>query len=1472
MATLEQLEVQVKATSKDAGAGIASLSKALTKLDTALSKSFNTSNSVAAMEKLNNSIKALEVSGAISKINSLKEALMQLKSVSKVQISINDISNRITAAEKKVTILTAKLKQLNGTKVKVPSASSVKPTPTAGTDTTNTMKAAESATDASTASMGRMATIANNLRSNLSALSDKMKSYTENTDDSTEESKSLTDVFSKLNMVKGIASSTFGTISSFINKSNEYVEDVNLFTASLGEYAGEAQKYAEKASDALGIDPGQFLRNEGTFNSIIEGFGVAGDKAYLMSKNLTQLGYDLSSFFNISQDDAFQKLQSGISGELEPLRRLGYDLSVARLQQEAMNLGINKSVSSMSQAEKSQLRYYAIMTQVTQVQGDMARTLNAPANQLRVLKAQVEMAARSLGDVFIPILNHILPYLIAFAKLVRMVASAIASLVGFKLPKVDYSGVTQASGAMKSLGNNTGTTNSNLGKTPKAANKATKALKKLKSATLGIDELNIISPDEKDTSTGGSGTGGVGSTGGVGGIDTGGMGGDLGIDLPEYDFLKGAVTGKSDDILKKMKKFFSDIGGIIAGVSSLIIGVMLVCMGVSIPLGMGLIVAGATMLATPIALKFGSLNGQLKSTLQDLLLIVSAGAAVIGALLLFLGDAKYKALGLGLVLTGVIGTVAAITFGSNGVGENLKATLVSIMTVVSAAMIAIGAMFLFFGPTPKAKAAGLGMLFAGMAGMITSMALSNGKGISDQLKGTIAVVTAVVSAALIAIGGYLLFGTGGNLALAGKGLAMIVAGMAGLFATYKLGNGGAILKVVKQIAVKVGKILTTLSPALLIMGFLLLGPVTPLGIGLIAAGITGIVAGLAMNWGTIVGILKEFVTQIKKRILTYGEFALGIILLFIPGMQANGIGLIKSAMANSKKLGFDPHGFFKKIDELVDGIKEKGKEVKEAISNFFKPSKSDDTKKAGKTAGENYRKGTKDGLGDGNSWWYKHVTKPMQEASKRTQVDAPKVNMKDNSGELWQKFKKGWNKKVSEPVKAKVALARDKWESVKAWVNKFSGASAEKKIELIKDKWESVKAWLDKHTGGKFSKGIHLFKAFGKGIQTVKDWLMGKSQSGGKVEKGVTPKKTKTWSKGGIGGWLKSKDNWGTTPLKEVGVKTNKDWKKGIADWLSQKKNFGGNVNKPVGLKKSDWKTVYAYVTSSKQWGKTPTKKISLGKHKWSSVSEWVKQYNKDTTKAKVVLHNNTSKWDSKYGGSFKNWVWGGKNVPHEIVVNVKYKTKGKVPKGVKSGKAANGGVFTSDSYETFANGGIIKHYAGGTPDTHGSMFIAGEAGAELVGHINGRTEVMNRFQLASVMEHSISAGMSNFTQFWQELARNVVTCANGIINSVLVSAESMNSHLALANETSYEMVNRLAQYQMNAESQDVARRNSNSEWKSDMAAFYTEYVAPTLTAIATDTKRQADKNEKTVVTLGNKTLLTEIKRQEKANGYKFTK
>lgn len=311
-------------------------------------------------------------------------------------------------------------------------------------------------------------------------------------------------------------------LARFINKSNQYVEDLNLFTASMGEYASAAQEYAEHVSEIVGIDPAEWLRNQGVFMTITKGFGVASDRAYTMSRNLTQLGYDISSFFNIPFEEAFQKLQSGIAGELEPLRRLGYDLSVARLQQEAYTLGIEKKVSAMTQAEKAELRYYAIMTQVTTAQGDMARTLNAPANQLRVLQAQVTQCARAIGNIFIPALNAILPYAIAVAKVIRLIANAIASLFGFALPEIDYSGIGATVG--DGLGD------------------ATKKAKELKNALLGIDELNIISSPE-DTS--GSGAGGIGDIGG----------GGLGFDLPTYDFLDGAISSKVDEIVQKMKEW-----------------------------------------------------------------------------------------------------------------------------------------------------------------------------------------------------------------------------------------------------------------------------------------------------------------------------------------------------------------------------------------------------------------------------------------------------------------------------------------------------------------------------------------------------------------------------------------------------------------------------------------------------------------------------------------------------------------------------------------------------------------------------------------------------------------------------------------------------------------------------------------------------------------------------------------------------
>lgn len=351
------------------------------------------------------------------------------------------------------------------------------------------------------------------------------------------------------------ANRIYSKLRTVIDLSNKYQEDYNLFTVSLGEYAQAAEEYANKVSDVMGIDPADWMRNQGVFNTIIKGFGVAGDRAYTMSTQLTQLGYDLSSLYNLDVSEAFKKLQSGISGELEPLRQLGYDLSVARLEQEKANVtfkdtagnvkdlsialddatlaslaldkGITKSVADMTQAEKSQLRYFAIMTQVTDAQGDMSRTLDAPANQLRVLSAQFTMLGREIGNIFIPVLNKLLPYITAVTKAVRTLAAYLADLAGFQLTEVDYSSVK---------------TVSQIEDIEDAWDGATSKAKEFKKFLLGIDELNII------PSTNPSGRGNEGDN----------SAGWRDFDLPTYDFLGDASQSKVNSIYERIISLFKE--------------------------------------------------------------------------------------------------------------------------------------------------------------------------------------------------------------------------------------------------------------------------------------------------------------------------------------------------------------------------------------------------------------------------------------------------------------------------------------------------------------------------------------------------------------------------------------------------------------------------------------------------------------------------------------------------------------------------------------------------------------------------------------------------------------------------------------------------------------------------------------------------------------------------------------------------
>lgn len=331
------------------------------------------------------------------------------------------------------------------------------------------------------------------------------------------------------------------TIAGFIQNTNSYIENMNLFSVAMGEAADEGERFAQTLQEALGIDAGEAMRNMGLFKNLTSSFGATSEQSTVLAKNLTQLGYDLSSFFNLSVDESFTKLQSGIAGEIEPLRRVGVDLSEARLQQELYNLGINQSVVNLTQADKALLRYIAIMKQTTSAQGDMARTIMTPANALRVLQAQLQVAGRAIGSIFVPALTAILPPAIAVVKVIGEAASALARFFGFEMPTIDYSSLTQM--PTVEVSNDIDDITSSMDDYTDSVNVASKATKTLIG---GFDELNILkSPTEASSSL-------PDASLDTGKAEIGSILGD--IELPEYDMLLGGVESEIDEWVDKIKE------------------------------------------------------------------------------------------------------------------------------------------------------------------------------------------------------------------------------------------------------------------------------------------------------------------------------------------------------------------------------------------------------------------------------------------------------------------------------------------------------------------------------------------------------------------------------------------------------------------------------------------------------------------------------------------------------------------------------------------------------------------------------------------------------------------------------------------------------------------------------------------------------------------------------------------------------
>ena len=503
----------------------------------------------------------------------------------------------------------------------------------------------------------------------------------------------------KLVSLKAIAEYLGNAVAKF----NDFYEATDLFHNAMGNLSGEADTLISKMQGLLGVDPTKAMTYMATIQSLGTSFGLASDKAYVLSKNLTQLAYDEGSYWNKDVAETFTAMSSAISGEIEPIRRLGVDLSQARLQQELLALGFNKHVSSLSQADKAVLRYIAIMKQTANVQGNLAQTIQSPANQIKILKAQLDMLAKSVGSLLYPALKSILPPLIAAVQLIREFVEWVAKLMGVKVVFTDF---TKSADSVGGIGDAMDDT----------ADSTKKAAKALKDYTMGFDELNIIDPTQ-------------GSSGSGSGASAGNILGD--VDLSGYDMFKQyneEFAKQIDAIKQKIKSMLPLIATVATAfaawkltnlITDIVDAISKMNALKSIVLGLGVFTVGVVLEITGIkdAIENG-VNGKNFAEIVLGALIGTTGAAILGK-----GIAQFIVTGFGNTAVGAAikaagGSTAGAIIGAavGGVVTGIPMFVTGVYDAVKNGLNTLNGILIPLGSTMTG--AGIGAIIGSLGGPI----------------------------------------------------------------------------------------------------------------------------------------------------------------------------------------------------------------------------------------------------------------------------------------------------------------------------------------------------------------------------------------------------------------------------------------------------------------------------------------------------------------------------------------------------------------------------------------------------------------------------------------------------------------------------------------------------------------------------------------------------------------------------------
>ena len=636
-----------------------------------------------------------------------------------------------------------------------------------------------------------------------------------------------------------------------INLASDLQEVQNVVDTAFGNMSYKIENFSKTSIEQFGLSELAAKQWASTMMAMGSGMGQSMEIGSDMAVELTGRLADVMSFYNKTEEEAFTLGKAIYSGETEPLKSIGIIMTENNLSLFAMSKGYKQAYKDMDAANKLLVRQQYFLEQTSLAAGDYTKTADGWANQTRTLSQRWKEMQAVFGETFI-----------AFGVLVLPVINAIID--GLKQIAIMFKAAAASFGLFKeetkTSENSTINISNQSDKTAENIEEQTdnqKALnKEMKKTLAGFDDIQILSANTADNTSGG--------------LDSGlqGLGGDL----------DGSLDGSA--YVEEIDKTLTAIMGIV-GLSLVAVGLILLFTG-NIAWGIGFIIAGAATLTVTMASASEFGYDGIIQMLTTIMGVAGGALLALGIILIWIGGVVGKPVAIGMIIAGGALIVSAVAAQAAFEPKDIKSWLSLIMGIAGGALLALGVILCMVGSIPM----GVGMIIAGAVSLVSAVAL-NFDSIVEVIKGPIGAIMAIAGGALLVIG-IILACTGVALPLA---IGLIAVGAIGLVTIVAL-NWNAIVDNIKKFVFENSTLIALISGGLIILGILICFINLPLGIALIAAGAVGLAAVVAVNWNTIKEKVSNAFNAVIDWVKTYGLLVIGILLCLTGISIPFGIALI----------------------------------------------------------------------------------------------------------------------------------------------------------------------------------------------------------------------------------------------------------------------------------------------------------------------------------------------------------------------------------------------------------------------------------------------------------------------------------------------------------------------------------------------------------------------------------------------------